>query len=91
MARVGLYKGRKCQRPGCTKSIYKGSYCSYCLKQRIEKRYGLSFKGGYAVPSQTFWRAWRANRDAVKQERLKVERDGNGKYWVKRIESNAKW
>ena len=78
---MARYKGYKCGN--CTVRIYKGSLCRHCKKQSIEHRYGLSFSGHYARPSEKFWRAWRADADAIKRQGLKVEKDEDG-WWVRK-------
>lgn len=70
-------------RCSCGIRIWKGSLCGACKKASIEKRYNLSFRGNYAVPSAKFWRAWRADSDAIKRQGMKVEKDENG-WWVRK-------
>ena len=63
----------------CGVRIWKGTRCDACRKKQLETTYGLSFRGSYAKPTQKFWSAWRKDRDAVKRQGLRVEK--NGQHW----------
>ena len=70
----------------CGVRIWKGSQCGNCRQKQIEEMYGLSFgDGNRAIPSEKFWRAWRADRDWVKKHGLRPDKS-SGKWVVVRAQ-----
>ena len=76
------YRGYPCSRHGCQVRIRKGVFCDHCRKADKAQRYGLSFSDGHAKPTPQFWRAWRADKDAVKRDGLSVKKE-NGVWTVR--------
>lgn len=64
--------------------------CPRCRRASQPTTYGLRFYGGVAEPTQAFWRAWRANPDAVKREGFVPRKQESGRWKVKQLELGAK-
>ena len=65
--------------------------CPSCKRESKPTDYGLRFYGGVAEPTQAFWRAWRADKDAVKRQGYAVRKKGSGNHYkVHRLEKSDK-